>query len=94
MVDCGTAPRALPHALPAPGGEVEIVVPASTRLTALGLDGVERWRASIADGSGLAGCSLFDADADGAHDDGDLVAAAMGKSSLQLVEEELADKQA
>lgn len=47
-------------------GSVEIAIPATDQLVMMGLDGTVLWQAPVSDVSGLAGCSGFDLDGDGA----------------------------
>jgi hypothetical protein len=49
-------------------GTSEIVVPTGLWLTAWDAAGVERWRLAVNDPSGVAGCSAFDLDDDGAYE--------------------------
>lgn len=49
-------------------GEMDIAWPASDKLVAYHLDGSELWQAPVSDVSGMAGCSVFDIDGDGALD--------------------------
>ena len=49
-------------------GRVEIAIPAGVWLTVYEIDGGEAWSAPIQDESGIAGCSAFDFDADGAYE--------------------------
>jgi len=49
-------------------GEVELAVPANTNLTVFDLDGTALWTTRIDDSSGLAGCSGYDVNGDGAYE--------------------------
>ena len=49
-------------------GDVEIAIPAGATLAVHELDGSVRWSAPIRDLSGLAGCSGYDVDGDGAYE--------------------------
>jgi hypothetical protein len=49
-------------------GEVEIGIPANTRISVWDVDGTELWEATINDTSGLAGCSGYDVNGDGAYE--------------------------
>ncbi len=49
-------------------GEVELAVPANTNLTVFDIDGTELWTTRIDDSSGLAGCSGYDVNGDGAYE--------------------------
>lgn len=49
-------------------GAVEIAVPANNWISVWETDGTEIWRMPINDSSGLAGCSGFDVDGDGAYE--------------------------
>ena len=49
-------------------GEVEIAIPANSRLSVWDVDGTMLWDATINDSSGLAGCSGYDMDGDGAYE--------------------------
>ena len=49
-------------------GQVEIAIPANTRLSVFEVDGTQLWATRISDPSGLAGCSGFDIDNDGAYE--------------------------
>ena len=49
-------------------GEVEIAIPANTTISLYEMDGTRVWASSMQDGSGLAGCSGFDVDGDGAYE--------------------------
>lgn len=49
-------------------GEVEIAIPANTTLSVFDMDGTKLWTVAIQDGSGLAGCSGYDIDGNGAYE--------------------------
>lgn len=49
-------------------GEVEIGIPANTKLSVFEVDGTKIWETGINDSSGLAGCSGYDMDNDGAYE--------------------------
>lgn len=49
-------------------GEIEIAVPANTAISAWNIDGTRLWQMPINDSSGLAGCSGYDVDGDGAYE--------------------------
>lgn len=49
-------------------GAVEIAVPANNWISVWETDGTELWRSAINDSSGLAGCSGYDVDGDGAYE--------------------------
>ncbi len=49
-------------------GEVEIAIPANTTISLYEMDGTRVWNSSMQDGSGLAGCSGFDVNGDGAYE--------------------------
>ncbi len=49
-------------------GQVEIAIPASSQLEVFEVDGTRLWSASITDSSGIAGCSGYDINADGAYE--------------------------
>ncbi len=49
-------------------GEVEIAIPANTKLSVWDVDGTMLWDTGINDSSGLAGCSGYDMDGDGAYE--------------------------
>jgi hypothetical protein len=49
-------------------GEVEIAIPANTTISVYEVDGTKVWSAAMQDGSGLAGCSGYDIDGDGAYE--------------------------
>ncbi|MFT5681318.1 MAG: hypothetical protein ACI8RZ_002224 [Myxococcota bacterium] len=49
-------------------GQVEIAVPASSQLEMFEIDGTPMWSATITDSSGIAGCSGYDVNADGAYE--------------------------
>jgi hypothetical protein len=49
-------------------GEIEIAIPANSQIAVFDMDGTELWRMPIQDGSGLAGCSGYDMDGDGAYE--------------------------
>jgi len=49
-------------------GEVEIAVPANTSISVFDVDGTMLWTQPINDTSGLAGCSGYDVDGDGAYE--------------------------
>ncbi len=49
-------------------GQVEIAVPANTTISVFEVDGTKVWSAPMQDNSGLAGCSGYDVDGDGAYE--------------------------
>lgn len=49
-------------------GEVELAVPNSTQISVFEVDGAKNWSATMQDNSGLAGCSGYDVDGDGAYE--------------------------
>lgn len=49
-------------------GAVEIAVPANTQISVFEIDGTRLWTSTISDYSGLAGCSGYDVDGDGAYE--------------------------
>ena len=49
-------------------GEVEIVVPSGTLLRAYEADGASKWATPMSDGSGAAGCSVFDMNGDAIYE--------------------------
>ncbi len=49
-------------------GEPEVAVPANNFISVWDMDGTELWRSNIVDSSGLAGCSGYDVDGDGAYE--------------------------
>ncbi len=49
-------------------GEVEIAIPANTTLSVYNMDGSQVWTSAIRDSSGLAGCSGYDVNGDGAYE--------------------------
>ncbi|MED5371779.1 MAG: FG-GAP-like repeat-containing protein [Myxococcota bacterium] len=49
-------------------GQVEIAIPANTRLSVFEVDGSKVWESTINDSSGLAGCSGYDMNNDGAYE--------------------------
>lgn len=49
-------------------GEIEIAVPANTAISAWNIDGTRLWQMPINDSSGLAGCSGYDINGDGAYE--------------------------
>ena len=49
-------------------GDVEIAIPANNTMSVWEVDGTQLWQAQIRDSSGLAGCSGYDVDGDGAYE--------------------------
>lgn len=49
-------------------GEVEIAIPANTQISVWNIDGTRLWTMPINDTSGLAGCSGYDVNGDGAYE--------------------------
>lgn len=49
-------------------GEVEIAIPANTYISVFDVDGTKLWTMPIQDNSGLAGCSGYDINGDGAYE--------------------------
>ena len=49
-------------------GEVEIAIPANTAISVWEINGTPLWTQPITDNSGLAGCSGYDVDGDGAYE--------------------------
>jgi hypothetical protein len=49
-------------------GQVEIAIPANTTISVYEIDGTRVWSAAMQDNSGLAGCSGYDVDGDGAYE--------------------------
>jgi len=49
-------------------GEVEIAIPANTTISVYDMDGTKLWSSAMQDSSGLAGCSGFDVNGDGAYE--------------------------
>ena len=49
-------------------GDIEIAIPAGTQLQVMEVDGTIKWTRTINDSSGLAGCSGFDMNGDGAYE--------------------------
>jgi hypothetical protein len=49
-------------------GEVEIAIPANSFISVFDIDGTKLWQSAIRDSSGLAGCSGYDVNGDGAYE--------------------------
>lgn len=49
-------------------GEVEIAIPANTTISLYEMDGTKVWSSTMQDNSGLAGCSGYDVNGDGAYE--------------------------
>jgi hypothetical protein len=49
-------------------GEIEIAIPANTTISLWKIDGTKVWQMPMQDSSGLAGCSGYDMDGDGAYE--------------------------